>query len=322
MAALTAAEGGADVILADEQAEPGGRLLSEAEEVGGKPGMNWVADTVARLKTLGVRIMTRTTVTGAYDGGTYGAIERVGLHRAAAPDLPRECFWRITAGQAVLAAGATERPIAFPQNDRPGIMLASALRSYLHRYGVRTGRRVAIFASNDDAHRTALDLMAAGVKVSAVIDPRPGAEPQGDYRFFRGEVIRTRGRRGLQEATVRTEARDIRIEADCLGLSGGWNPNVHLTCHMGARPIWDAERSMFLPKDGAVPGLLPAGAAAGQFSTTACLAQGAERGAEALAALGRPAPKITPPIGRSRCGQVGADLGRRRPRSGLARLCQ
>ena len=299
MAALTAAEAGADVILADEMTEPGGRLLSEAEEVGGKPAMDWVRETVARLTTLGVRIMTRTTVTGAYDGGVYGAIERVGLHRPANPDLPRECFWRITAGQVVLAAGAAERPIAFPMNDRPGVMLASAVRSYLHRYGVSPGKRVVLFATNDDAHRTAVDLMAAGVKVGAVVDPRDGVEPKGDYKLYKGEVIGTRGRRGLTEVTVRRSDGEHRLEADCLAVSGGWNPNVHLTCHMNARPVWDADNAVFLPKDSAVPGLLPAGAAAGQFSTAACLSQGAEKAAEALAALGKPAPKITPPVGQT-----------------------
>ncbi|NBT32194.1 MAG: FAD-dependent oxidoreductase, partial [Rhodobacteraceae bacterium] len=148
MAALTAARSGLDVILADEGTEMGGRLLAETETVDGQPGRKWAAAVVAELGTMdNVRIMTRTTVTGAYDGGTFGALERVGHHRPRAPHLPRECFWRIVAKRSVLCAGAIERPIAFPNNDRPGIMMAGALRNYLNRFGVVGGKTVAVFGN-------------------------------------------------------------------------------------------------------------------------------------------------------------------------------
>jgi sarcosine oxidase subunit alpha len=112
-------------------------LLSDGGTIGGLPAGEWVAQVVAELQALpNVRIMARTTVTGVYDHGTYGALERVGLHKPARPNLPRECFWRIVAKHAVLASGALERPLAFPDNDRPGIMMASAVRTYLNRYGV------------------------------------------------------------------------------------------------------------------------------------------------------------------------------------------
>ncbi|MEM7296428.1 MAG: 2Fe-2S iron-sulfur cluster-binding protein, partial [Pseudomonadota bacterium] len=115
IAALSAAEAGADVILCDEGPVFGGQLLSEDEEVGDLPGHVWAADMVDRLRAMdNVRLMQRTTVTGAYDQGTFGAVERVGVHLAEAPEgLPRECFWRIAAQRAVLTAGAIERPIAF-----------------------------------------------------------------------------------------------------------------------------------------------------------------------------------------------------------------
>ncbi len=117
----------------------------------------------AELRALpNVRIMTRTTVTGAYDNGTFAALERVGLHKPARPNLPRECFWRIVAKRSILAAGALERPIAFEDNDRPGIMLASAVRTWLNRYGVAAGQRVTLFANTDAARATARDLIAAG----------------------------------------------------------------------------------------------------------------------------------------------------------------
>ncbi|OZA09239.1 MAG: sarcosine oxidase subunit alpha, partial [Rhodobacterales bacterium 17-64-5] len=130
MAALTAARAGADVILAEQDSLPGGRLLAEDSALG-----PWLAATLAELRSLpNVRLMTRTTVVGAYDQGTYAALERVGLHLPDTPHLPRECFWRIVAGQAIMATGALERPIAFANNDRPGIMLASAAQTYLNRF--------------------------------------------------------------------------------------------------------------------------------------------------------------------------------------------
>ena len=160
MAALTVARSGLDVILADENDRLGGRLLSEVEEVAGVAGHMWVDDALAELVGFAnVRIMTNTTVTGAYDQGTYGALERVGHHLDMVPEgLPLESFWRITAKRAILCSGALERQIAFPDNDRPGIMTASGMRSYLNCYGVSPGQKIAVFGNNSDAHRTEVKL--------------------------------------------------------------------------------------------------------------------------------------------------------------------
>ena len=199
MAALTAGRAGADVILCEEDRLLGGRLPYAEGQVDGKPAADWVAAAEAELRALpNVRIMTRTTVTGAYDGGVYSALERVGLHRSPRPDLPRECFWRITAAQVVLAAGALERPIAFPMNDRPGIMLASAAQTYLHKYGVVAGKRVVLFANNDGARAVARQLIAAGVTVAAILDSRSDASAIEDCPVYLGaEVTDTKGRLGL-----------------------------------------------------------------------------------------------------------------------------
>lgn len=297
-AALAAARGGADVILADEDSLMGGRLNGETQEIGGEPGHRWAAQVVAELAAMpNVRLMPRTTVTGAYDQGTYGALERVGLHRAAPhPDAPLETFWRIVAQRAILAAGALERPIAFPDNDRPGIMSAAALRTYLNRYGVAPGRQVAIFGNNDDAHRTARDLVAAGVGVAALIDSREGIEVEGDFPVYSGaRVVATAGRHGLRSITVRHTFGEQSLWTDCLAVSGGWNPTLHLTCHQNGRPAWDDRLATFLPVPGAVPGLAAAGAARGRFSTAACLADGLAAAGEALQALGRKAPKMKLP---------------------------
>jgi len=297
MAALTAARAGADVILADEDARMGGRLLSNGETVDGQPGLSWVGQVLAELGSLpNVRLMPRTTVTGAYDGGIYGALERVGLHKSARPDLPREAFWRITARRAILAAGALERPIAFPMNDRPGIMMAGAVHTYLNRYGVAPGKRVTLFANNDGARAAARDLMAAGVQVAAILDSRASASTVEDCPVYLGaRVTNTTGRHGLRLIEGHHAGGEFKLETDCLAMSGGWNPTLHLTCHMGGRPRWSDELAAFVPMDGAVPGLTAAGAANGTFTSHGCLAAGHAAAEAALADLGLTPAKLALP---------------------------
>ena len=298
MAALVAARAGADVILADESMEMGGRLLSEEERIGDLAATDWVALVLGELQSMdNVRLMPRTAITGAYDQGTYGAIERVGSHRAAHSDrLEREMFWRIVAKRTVLAAGAIERPIAFRNNDRPGIMTAGAVRSYLHRWGVAPGGAVAVFGNTDDVHRTARDLLASGVHVSAVIDSRPDAPDAKDYKVYRGAVVTdTVGRKGLESLTVRTKSGFERVQADALAMSGGWNPSVHLTCHMNGRPIWREDIAAFVPSPGAVPGLVTAGSCNGSFSTQGCLRDGIVAAHDVLSDLGITAPDMDVP---------------------------
>lgn len=295
MAALTAGRAGADVILCEESHALGGRLLSDGGTIGGQPAGEWVASVLAELQALpNVRIMARTTVTGAYDHGTYGALERVGLHKPARPNLPRECFWRIVAKHAVLASGALERPVAFENNDRPGIMMASAVRTYLNRYGVVPGKRVTLFANTDQARGVARELMAAGVTVAAIIDPRPDASSVEDCPVHVGaDVVGSRGRLGLSGIQVRKGSEIIEIETDCLAMSGGWNPTIHLTCHMNGRPRWSEELAAFVPMEGAVPGLVAVGAANGSFSTHGALVTGHAAALKAVEALGR---KVSVPV--------------------------
>ena len=285
IAAWAAAEAGADVILCEEDTMLGGRLLHENEEVDGTAGHLWAADMSERLAAMpNVRIMTRTTVTGAYDTGVYGALERVGRH-VFSPDeaLPMECFWRITARATVLAAGALERPIAFENNDRPGILLSAATRGYLHRYGVAPGSRVAVFGTGPDAHRTARDLKAAGVEVPYLVDTRSDAPALEDTEVISGaRVTGTRGRKALRSITVGAR----KLEVDALAVAGGWTPSVHLTCHMNHRPVWDEGVQAFVPAEGAVPGMVPAGACRGVYSTAGCLQDGLRAASDVLDMVG------------------------------------
>ncbi|SDN42196.1 sarcosine oxidase subunit alpha [Lutimaribacter pacificus] len=298
MAALAAGRAGLDVILADEDVRTGGRLNAERIEVDGRPGADWAETVTDELRGMGnVRIMTRTTVTGAYDGGTYGALERLSPEVAARTGAPRECFWRIATRRAILAAGALERPVAFRNNDRPGVMMAGALRAYVNRWAVSPGKTVTVFGNTDDAHRTAADLLAAGVHVAALIDARPEAGTDLPVRFYAGaQVVNAHGRGGLEAISIATLSGIDKVQTDCLAMSGGWNPTLHLTCHMNGRPDWSPALAAFVSRDGAVPGLLTAGACRGDFSTHGCLAGGLAAAKAVLKDLGKRARATDLPV--------------------------
>lgn len=271
--ALKAARSGARVVIGDEDFLPGGRLNAETHTVGDASGADWAAQIAAELHSMpNVRLMTRTTVYGAYDHGVYGALERKTDHLASSEGKPRQVLWRIYTKRALLASGSTERSIAFGNNDRPGIMLAGAVRAYANRYAVTPGKAVAVFTNNHDGWRTAQDLSAQGVNISAVIDTRSIAAPMslpGAAIVMGGEVASTSGRGGLTGITL---SNGQRINADCLAVSGGWNPNVHLTCHQRGRPTWNEDIAAFIPGDDLPVGMSVAGAAAGSLSLSDALA--------------------------------------------------
>ena len=274
-AALAAGRAGARVILADEDFTPGGRLNAETLSIDDKPGADWAAEAVARLGAMdNVRLMTRSTVYGAYDHGVYGVLERCTDHLSDPGGKPRQVLWRVYSRRAVLTAGSTERPIAFGNNDRPGIMLAGAVRAYVNRFAVAPGQRIAVFTNNDDGWRTAADLSAAGIDVPAVIDSRDALPPIDlpGIRHIRGAgVVDTAGRKGVRSVTL-TDGQMIPV--DGLAVSGGWNPNVHLTCHQRGRPAWRDDINAFVPGGTLPPGMAVAGAANGALTLAAALAEG------------------------------------------------
>ena len=305
MAARTAARVGARVILCEEDFRLGGRLLSERDEVAGQPAAKFAKSVEDELRAIPeVRIFRRTHVFGTYDGGTYGALERVADHLVAPPPgVPRQRLWHIVAKRCVNAMGAVERPIAFADNDRPGIMLASAVRTYVNRFAVLPARKTVVFTASDDGWRTAQNLFAVGGEVAAVVDPRAELPATltaplacaGIRLLFGAKVVKAQGgARGLSAVDIAQGSSVLRIEADGLAVSGGWNPQLGLTTHRGGRPRWSSERSTFVP--GSVPAdMAIAGAVAGDYGLSACLRAGCEAGATAAKDCGFKAAKAVVP---------------------------
>ncbi len=259
-AALAAAEAGASVILCDEQARFGGALIHESGlRLDGQDGFEWAGQVAARLANMSnVRLLNRTTAFGYYAQNFVGLVERVTDHLADPdPALPRERLWQVRAKRVILATGAIERPMVFANNDRPGIMLSSAARTYLNHYGVAVGTKVGVYTAHDCAYETAFDLKRNGVSVEAIVDTRdaPGegllsAAADLGLEVLTGHgVTDTKGARRVSQMRVARNggggARTIAIDA--LITSAGWTPSVHLFSQSRGKVAFDPDTQRFLP---------------------------------------------------------------------------
>jgi sarcosine oxidase subunit alpha len=298
MAARTAAASGKRVIFADLEPHFGGSAKWSRERIDGRAAVDWAEGVVAELADRpNVRLLPRTTIWGYYDGNTLAALERVTDHKhGAGTGAPRHRHWTIRAGTAVLATGAFERPLVFPGNDRPGVMLAGAAERFANEFGVLAGQRIAVFTNNDSAYRAAASLRMAGALVQAIIDVRPDLSPAarelasqaGGELFLGHAVVATEGGKALSAVKVRpfdpdtgTLSGDPRpVMADCLAVSGGWSPAIHLASQAGAKPQWDEVLQAFLPPR-ATQRWTGAGAFNGSLSTRAAIAEGHDAGLKA-----------------------------------------
>ncbi|TNC73694.1 sarcosine oxidase subunit alpha [Rubellimicrobium roseum] len=301
-AALAAGRSGASVVLVDEQSAMGGTLLSEPDvRIDGQGAWDWLAATLAELRSLpSVRLMTRTTAIGYYHQNMVGLCQRVTDHLASPPEgAPRERLWRVRAGQVVLAQGAIEKPLVFDGNDRPGVMLAGAAQTFLHRFGVKVGDRAVVVTSHDSAWHTAFDLARAGVRVPAIVDVRAQVPPDlaararslGIEVLASHTVTGTTGRLRVASVMVNPVRGDRvgpwrGIDCDALLMCGGWTPSLHLFSHTKGSLAWDAQAGAFLP-DRKTEDCEIAGAGRGLWGIAAALEDGAKAGTAAAKALGR-----------------------------------
>jgi methylglutamate dehydrogenase subunit C len=277
-AALSAGRSGKRTVLAEQDSLLGGGLLSQPAHDA------WRAARVAELRNLAnVQAMTRTTALGVYDDNLVVLVERRDhLKPDPLKGQARQVLTMLRAKAIVFATGAIERPLVFANNDRPGVMLASAVGTYLNRFGVTPSGRAVIATNNDTAYATAADLAAQGIEV-IVADSRTEIAP--DLRGRNGievlagtRVVDVRGRSHVHATLEGAETRGI--DCDVLGMSGGWSPVVHLTSHCGIKPRYDARIAGFVP-GGFAPSHFGAGAIMGTFGLNAAIREGAEAGARA-----------------------------------------
>lgn len=317
-AALAAAERGGRVILCDEQSEPGGSLLAETEAtIDGEPAAAWLAGRLEKLEQAGVTVMPRTTAFGCYAANFVALAERLSEHRAdVPPGAPRERLWQVRAREVVFATGALERPLVFRNNDRPGILLADAARTYLNRYGVRVGRRAVVATACDSAYGAALELAAAGVEIPVICDLRATpparlreqAEQAGIAVRAASAVLDTRGRLRVSNVSVASLDGHARREAfacDTLLVSGGWTPVVALQSQSRGRLGWDAERLAYVPVEHA-PRQHSAGACRGTGDLAKAIAEGRAAGRRAS---GQATDASPPPVVSNAASTNGSWLG-------------
>ncbi|WP_293268761.1 sarcosine oxidase subunit alpha [Neptunomonas sp.] len=313
-AALTAARSGARVILADEQSEFGGSLLSTTEKLDGKPASEWVSAVTEELRSYDdVMLLPRSTVNGYHDHNFVTIHERCTDHLSdiAPVNQARQRLHKVRAKWVVLATGAHERPLVYSNNDVPGCMVSGAVSTYINRYGVVPGNELVVTTTNDYGYQSALDWHDAGRKVVAVVDTR--ANPAGervDAARQRGinvitgsAVIDVQGSKrvsGVSVAPISADGNKVsgsvtKLSTDTVATSGGWSPVIHLSSHTGSRPIWNDEIVGFVPGP-TVQKQLTAGGINGSYNTNSVLSEGLEAGLKAVAEVGLNAAEVILPI--------------------------
>lgn len=245
-AAVAAAEAGQRVILVEQDEILGASLIRDPQELDSV----WVQNCAERIRAAGGRILTRTTASGYWEHDLVTLTQRLTEPGQVPHNGVAQRLWHVRAGQVLLATGSIERPIAFPNNDRPGVMLSQAVRTYVRRYGVCPGQRVVIATNNDDAYLTAHALQEAGAQIVAILDARPAPAGQGQNLPVSNNAhpLSTKGARHcLKNVSGSVDGVTKSWDADLLAVSGGFTPVVHLHCQAGGTLEWNDAAQAFVP---------------------------------------------------------------------------
>ena len=306
-AAKAAAEAGARVILVEQDNRFGGSLLRHDAVVDGQASAEWMQSVFASVLAAGGKVLSRTTAFGYWDHGLVTLAEKL-VEAAQAPSSIglSQRLWRVRAKSVVLATGAIERPLLFSGNDTPGVMLSSAARTYVQRFGVLPGARTVIATATDDAYFTALAIVEAGGEVAAILDSRPSADSEivrGVAEtipvHFNAKPIRAiGGASGVSSLEAVVGGTVQQFACDLIAVSGGFTPVVHLHMQAGGGLDWDEASAAFTPA-ASRQNQISAGAAAGRDGLNAHMTDGWAAGAKAAALAGFTAPTDAAPSGQS-----------------------
>ena len=308
--ALAAAKNGARVILAEDKPKFGGSLLADQVTIGNKTGKEWADETIEQLKSMpNVVVKNRSQVFGYYDHNMMVMFERTKDH-IESPNkyMPRQKLWYIRAKEVLVSTGSIERPLIFGNNDRPGILLASAAKEYIKKYGVLVGKKPIVFTNNDSAYDTAIEFKKNGVN-PLVVDVRKNSESTivkeakdlGIAIKFSHAVANTKGYSKVRSALVGKLNNDKsgyenleNISCDCVCVSGNWTPTVHLSSQSGNKLKFDEMISAFIPNQSR-QNETTVGSAKGSFTLKKSLEEGFNKGFEASNKLTKKNIKIDPP---------------------------
>ncbi len=278
-AAQVAASSGVDVMLIDMQMSPGGHLLFHPRQIEGKTELKWIEDISADLKRRpNVTWLQNTTAAGYYDHNMVLAVE----HEPETAWL-RERLWHVRTKKVMIATGAVERPLIFPGNDRPGVMLADAVACYVSRFAAVPGKRAVVYTNNSTAYAHLELLLKAGISIKQVVDSRatPGeaelevARKNSVSVITNARITRVEGRSAVRGVTVTSESGTKRVSCDLVCHSGGWNPLIHLYSHAGGKSVFNKDKAAFVPGEPAQEAHC-VGAANGTFSVAGCLNEAEE----------------------------------------------
>ena len=269
LAAKNAAKNNYKTLLLDEKNELGGSTIyenNESNKIDNKISSEWLKKEIEELKNIkNLEIKTRTSVAAYHQYNYLLARENLTDHleKKDKTNKIRQRLLKIRAKKVILATGALERPMVFNNNDRPGIMLSSAIKKYSDFYGVACGRKIVFFTNNDSAYESALSLNYKGIKVEAVVDIRKQSETNLEKRvidagvkiYWEHTVVDTSGYKRLNNVSIMKLSNDgtsvtgnkISISCDCLGVAGGWTPAVHLYTQSGNKLTFDEDKKIFIP---------------------------------------------------------------------------
>ena len=251
------------VMLVEQDTVLGGSALWHQSTIDGEPASAWANATIEALqRASNVQLLTRTTASGYYDHNELMLVERLRTKGA-----PRHRLWQVRANEVILATGALERPLVFAGNDRPAIMLASAVEQYVARYGVRLGTQAIVVTNNDTAYAAAEVLVKSGTPVAAIVDTRMQAtQPAAGIPVISGTIVGTKGAHAVKAARIRkADGTETTIACDLIAMSGGWSPTIHLFAQSGGRPQYDLTTGMLVPGK-SVQAERSVGAASGGFA--------------------------------------------------------
>ncbi len=269
-AALMAAKSGNKILLVDEKPEFGENLLSSSKEnikINDLSPAEWIK--VKRKELLNfknIKTLNRTTVSAYHNYNYLIMMQSLTDHLSENEKKGkiRQRLWKVRAKKVILATGSIERPLVFDGNDRPGIMLSSAVKKYLNFYGVKCGNKIIIFTNNDSAYETAIELHNKNLKVQAIVDIRE--ESSGDLPkkcnelglkiYWKHTIVSSSGHTKVKNVSVMKLSKDnsvvigkkINIKCDSVAMSGGWTPAVHLFTQSGGKLDFNNQNFCFYPK--------------------------------------------------------------------------